>query len=206
MKAKKKGKGKYDLLVLETCLVESDISTRVIDSRTTNHLCFSLWSLHKSRKLANEEYTMVFGIGARVSAKAVGEAKLQFATNKFLILRDVYFIPGFRINLIYVSKLNEQLFNVSFDNEIVYISKNGLNICYGYLDDGLYFIRPTSKPLLNTEMFKMVELKSKKQKIYHIDDTYLWHFRLGHININKIERLIKDEDPLRELKVGKLLV
>ena len=206
MKAKKKGKGKYDLLVLETCLVESDISTWVIDSRTTNHVCFSLWSLHKSRELANEEYTMVVGTGARVSAKTMGEAKLQFATNKFLILRYVYFILGFRRNLIYVSKLNEQLFNVSFDNEIVYISNNGLNICYGYLDDELYFIIPTSKPFLNTEMFKMVEPKSRKQKIYHKDDTYLWHLRLGHININKIERLIKDEGPLRERKVGKLLV
>ena len=93
---------------------------------------------------------MVFGTGARVSVRAMGDARLQFATNKFLILRDVYFIHGFRRNLIFVSRLNEQLFNVSFDNEIVSISNNGLNICYRYLDDGLYFIRPTSKPLLNT--------------------------------------------------------
>ena len=44
LKAKKKGKGKCDLLVLETCLVESDISTWVIDSGATNHVCFSLQS------------------------------------------------------------------------------------------------------------------------------------------------------------------
>ena len=141
---------------------------------------------------------MVVRTELRVSARAVGETRLQFATNKFLILRDVYFIPDFRRNSIYVSRLN------SFDNEIVCISKNGLNICYGYLDNGLYFIRPISKPLLNTEMFKVVEPKSKKQNISHKGDTYLWHLRLGHININKIERLTKDEGPLRELKVGSL--
>ena len=114
MKPNKKGKGKYDSLVLETCLVESDISTWVIDSVATNHVCFSLQSLHKSRELVDEEYTKVFGTGARVSTRAVGEAMLQFATNKFLILRDVYFIPSFRRNLIFVSRLNEQLFNFFF--------------------------------------------------------------------------------------------
>ena len=55
-------------------------------------------------------------------------------------------------------------------------------------------------------MFKLVEPKSKKQKISHKDDTYLWHLQLGHININMIERLTKDDGPLRELKVGSLLV
>ena len=84
---------------------------------------------------------MVVATGAMISARAVGEARLQFSTNKFPILRDVYFIPCFKRNLIYVSRLNEQLFNVSFDNEVVSISKNGLNICYGYLDNGPYFIR-----------------------------------------------------------------
>ena len=144
---------------------------------------------------------MVVATGAMISARAVGEARLQFATNKFPILRDVYFIHCFKRNLIYVSRLNEQLFTVSFDNEVVSISKNGLNIFYGYLDNGPYFIRPISKPLLNIEMFKVAKPKSKKQKISHKDDTYLWHLRLGHININMIERLTKDEGPLRELKL-----
>ena len=144
---------------------------------------------------------MVVATSAMISARAVGKARLQFATNKFPILRDVYFIPCFKRNLIYVSRLNEQLFNVSFDNEVVSISKNGLNICYGYLDNGPYFIRSISKPLLNIEMFKVAKPKSKMQKISHKDDTYLWHLRLGHININMIERLTKDEGPLRELKL-----
>ena len=72
---------------------------------------------------------MVVGTGAMISARVVGEARLQFAINKFLILRDIYFIPYFRRNLISISRLNEQLFNISFDNEIVSVSRNGLNIC-----------------------------------------------------------------------------
>ena len=99
-----------------------------------------------------------------ISARAVGEARLQFAINKFPILRDVYFIPCFKRNLIYVSRLNDQLFNVSFDNEVVSISKNGLNICYGYLDNGPYFFRPISKPLLNIEMFKVANQRVRSKR------------------------------------------
>ena len=53
-------------------------------------------------------------------------------------------------------------------------------------------------------MFKVEQLKSKKQKIYHDNDLYLWHLRLGHINLDRINRLVKD-GPLRELNVGLLV-
>ena len=67
-------------------------------------------------------------------------------------------------------------------------------------------------------MFKVAEPSSKRRKFSSDDnDTYLWHLRLGHINLDMIERrlghinfdriekLIKD-GPLRELKVGTLPV
>ena len=41
---------------------------------------------------------MVFGTSVKVSTRAVGEARLQFAVNKFLMLRDFYSILGFRRN------------------------------------------------------------------------------------------------------------
>ena len=34
---------------------------------------------------------------------------------------------------------------------------------------------------------------------------YLWHLRLGHINLDRITRLVKD-GPLRDLSVGSLPV
>ena len=98
--------------------------------------------LSSSRKLAEGDVTMRVGSGAIVSAKAVGEARLSFR-NKFLILNNVYFILGFKKNLIFVSKLHEQMFGISFnDNEII-ISRNGLDICHAKLDNGLYVLRPT---------------------------------------------------------------
>ena len=46
------------------------------------------------------------GSGEVVSTKAVGVACLNFR-NKFLVLNNVFFIPGFRRNLIYVFMLHE---------------------------------------------------------------------------------------------------
>ena len=66
-------------------------------------------------------------------------------------------------------------------------------------------IRPTINSLLNTEIFKVELPKMKKQKISHDNNIYLWHLRLGHINPNRIDRLVKD-GPLRYLNVETLLV
>ena len=71
----------------------------------------------------------------------MGAVRLELG-NKFLVLNNVYYIPGFRRNLISVSKLYEQLFTVSFDNNEIVISRNGLNICHANNEYGLYILRP----------------------------------------------------------------
>ena len=49
----------------------------------------------------------------------MGVARLNLR-NKFLVLNNVFFILGFRRNLIYVSMLHEQLFSIYFiNNEVV---------------------------------------------------------------------------------------
>ena len=70
---------------------------------------------------------MQLGSGEVVSATAVGVARLFFGNN-YLVLNDVYYIPGFKRNLISISMLHEQLFNVSFSNNMIIISRNGFDI------------------------------------------------------------------------------
>ena len=145
---KDKKKGKYDLLVSEACLVEDDLSPWIVDSGATNHVCSSLQMLSSSRELANRDVTMRVGSGEVVSAKAVGVARLNFR-NKFLVLNNVFFIPGFRINLISISMLHEQLFSISFNNNEIVISRNGLDICHAKPENGMYVLRPTKRSLNN---------------------------------------------------------
>ena len=155
--------------------MEVDSQSWIIDSGSTNHICSSFQMLSSSRELADGECSMVVENGADVSTIAVGAIHSELG-NKFLVLNNVYCIPGFRRNLISVSKLYEQLFTVSFDNNQIVISRNGLNICHANNENGLF--RPNKRTLLNTELFRVKHPKLKKQNILDNDDTYLWHLRL----------------------------
>ena len=108
---------------------------------------------------------MDVGSGDVVSARVVGVVRLHFGSC-FIILDNVYLIPGFTRNLISVSKLLEQLYSVSFNNKSVIIAKNGLNICSGLNENNLYVLRPLiHTTLLNAELFKVEKPKTKRQKI-----------------------------------------
>ena len=54
-------------------------------------------------------------------------------------------------------------------------------------------------------MFKVTEPTPKRRKVFNKNEIYLWHLRLGHINIDRIERLVKN-GPLRKSKVSTLPV
>ena len=151
---KDKKKGKYDLLVLEACLVENDLSPWIVDSGATNHVCYSLQMLCSSRELADRDVTMRVGSGEVVLAKEMGFVSLNLR-NKFLVLNNVVFISGFRRNLISVFMLHEQLFSISFINNEIIILRNGLDIFHAKPENGLYVLRPTERSLNNSELFKV---------------------------------------------------
>ena len=102
--------------------------------------------------------------------------------------------------------LVEQSFGISFNNNKIFISKNSLNLCYANLEDDLYVLNPCGNVSYSTKLFKVAKPKSnKRQKVDSDLETYPWHLWLGHINIDRINRLAKD-GPLRELTVGTLNV
>src|SRR5215813_7771683 len=145
------------------------------------------------------------GTGDVVSVRAVGVSRLEFLNKSYLNLNNVLYIPSFRRNLISVSKLLDDGYSISFNNNLVIISRNRLTIYTGNSENNLYVLRPlTHSTLLNTEMFKVEKPKTKRQRISQ-DDTYLWHLRLGHISLDQIDRLIKD-GVLSQLKLGTLPV
>ena len=100
--------------------MEDDTSAWIVDSGATNHICSSLQTLSSSTSLRDGDVSMRLGSGEVVSAIAVGVARLEFGNN-FLVLNSVYFIPGFRRNLISISLLHEQLFSISFYNNMIII-------------------------------------------------------------------------------------
>ncbi|KAL4035636.1 hypothetical protein IC575_004339 [Cucumis melo] len=41
-------------------------------------------------------------------------------------------------------------------------------------------------------MFRIANTQNKRQRIFPNNNTYLWHLRLGHINLDRIGRLVKN--------------
>ena len=68
--------------------------------------------LSSLRELADWEFTMIVGNEAKVSAIAIGAVCLELE-NKFLILNNVFYILNFHKKLISVSRLHEQMFEIS---------------------------------------------------------------------------------------------
>ena len=192
-----KGKEGKDLLYLEACLVEDSVDNWVIDSGATNHVCVSLQGFRETRSLVEEHISLRTGDGKAVSAEAVGDIYLYFDEFRFILLKDCFYVPNFKRNLISVACLINDCYSVSFNKSVV-IRKNKSFICSGWMQQNLYFIKPNTYSLLDTELNNSKRLKSSE-----VDKSYLWHLRLGHINQDRILRLVKD-GPLETLKEVRL--
>ena len=113
--------------------------------------------------------------------------------NIFLFLENFYIVSEIKRKLISISCLTEQSYNVAFSFNEAFITKNGVYICSAKLEDNLYVLRSTeAKAILNHEMFKTIHTQNKRQQISSNNNTYLWHLRLGYINLDRIGRLVKN--------------
>ena len=56
------------------------------------------------------------------------------------------------------------------------ILRNGVQICYAKLENGLYVLHPFESQNYHTEMFRVAKPKSnKRQKLSNDNETHLWH-------------------------------
>lgn len=85
--------------------------------------------------MAEGEITISMGNAAWVAVVAVGDVILSFHSGRFY-LRDVLYIPEFRRNLISISKIHLDGYNVLFDGRVT-ISKNNDVICSGTMINSL---------------------------------------------------------------------
>lgn len=148
--------------------MEKSKDTWVINSGATNHVCVSLQGFKETRSLLNKSFTLKTSDGNLVLAEAVGEVCLYFDEFRMIILRDCFYIPNFKRNLILVACLFKDSYYVSFNKKVV-ICKNKSYIYGGWMENNLYFIKSKIYSLLNTK----VDNNSKRLKISQSNKTYL---------------------------------
>ncbi|MCQ7012838.1 DDE-type integrase/transposase/recombinase, partial [Clostridioides difficile] len=194
-----KEKGISHSLVTETCLAVLSTGTWCVDTGATDHVCNSLQGFQETRKLRDGEITVYMGNATKVAAVAVGDVCLFFPNNRRLVLKDCLFVPFFRKNLISVSKLVMNGYGIAFTNNVV-ISMDGQFICSGTMENSLYILKPITPTMQHMEINNTSSNHNKRKAPSSMNQTYLWHLRLGHINLNRIQRLIAD-GPLGSLEV-----
>ena len=147
-----------------------------MDSGATNHVYCSLQGFKETRRLEASGFSFSWGNGAVVLAAAVGELVLNFAHNKTIILRDVYYVPDFGKNLISVSKLIFDGFRLEFENDGIKILRNNSIICKALLFDNLFYLKPIIPTVLNTKTKHLtIEIRDSKwiETISHTNGTYV---------------------------------
>ena len=64
------------------------------------------------------------------------------------------------------------MYRISFEINEVFVFYKGIQVCYAILEDNLYKLRPTrTNFVLNTEMFRTIKTRNKRQKVS--SNTYL---------------------------------
>jgi hypothetical protein len=110
----------------------------------------------------------------------VGDLKLLFYCNRIVLLNDILYVSNLKQNLISIAKLIDNRYSISFQSSIA-ISRDGEILCTGHIYGNLFYINPINSQINNSQSDPV----NKKRKA-NINDSYLWHLRLGHINLSKI--------------------
>ena len=139
------------------------------------------------------------GNDAKVSAVAVGDLELSSDYNKILILKDYLYLYSIKRNIVLVSNLVHFGYSVYF-NDFMLIRRNKYFIYPSLLVDNLHIINYVSPILQLSKMNNTISLSSKREELLKMNQMYLWYLRLGHINLRRIQRLVKN-GPLSSLKV-----
>ena len=170
--------------LLEICLVKYLMDSWCVDS----DICNSLQGFQETRKLNERELFLTLADGSKIPVIAVGVFNLYFES-RVLILEDCLYVPNIHRNLISATYLGKHGYCVILKDNVV-IKKGKMFICSGNIVDGLYI--PNKHELYNYELDNNSHVKSLKREFSSTNDAYLWHLRLGHLNSNEIQRLIKD--------------
>nr|AAK70407.1 pol polyprotein [Citrus x paradisi] len=168
-------------VVLEVNMVGSNPREWWIDTGATRHVC-SDKGLFTSFEAASNREKLFMGNSATSEIEGQGKVALKMTSGKELTLNNVLYVPEIRKNLVSGSLLNKHGFRMVFESDMVVLSKNGMYVGKGYVNDGLFKLNVmTLKPTINNKA---------TSSAYLLESSNIWHGRLGHVNFNSLRKLI----------------
>ncbi|MBN6697926.1 DDE-type integrase/transposase/recombinase, partial [Escherichia coli] len=182
-KQQTQGASASGMFVIEINLSTPTNTSWILDTGCGAHICTHVQGLQHSRRLISGEVDLRVGNGSRVAVLAVGTYRLSLPSGLVLELADCYHVPSLTRNIISVSCIALQGFSFVFKNTWCYMYKDEILYCTAEMSNGLYVLT-TDTPTIN--------ITNKRLKSSDVNQTYLWHCRLGHINETRISTLLKN--------------
>ncbi|GJY72576.1 zinc finger, CCHC-type containing protein [Tanacetum coccineum] len=170
----------YVTYVSEAYFVQDDDVTWWVDSRETVNVCkdrcwFKIFeSLNDGSILhmGNESTALVYGRGC---------VDLKFSSGKIVSLYNVLHVPNIRKNLVSSSILNNCGYKQVTESNKFVLSKHGAFIGFGYLSNQMFRLN-----IVNDNIDSAFMSNSE------LNDSILWHARLGHVYFKRIQDMFKD--------------
>ncbi|GFP93482.1 retrovirus-related pol polyprotein from transposon tnt 1-94, partial [Phtheirospermum japonicum] len=161
-----------------------DSSSWVLDTVCGSHLCNDLQLMARSRRLDVGETYQRMGNGARVAAEAIRTVYLSVLNSDYqVVLNNYLYVPTLIRNLISIPVLDSEGFSFVFGSSVCLIHKDNKVICKGQLVNNLYGLNLNEIPI-NTI--------TAKRKTDSLNPTQLWHARLGHISLRRMNEFARD--------------
>ena len=169
-------------------MVNVNYNTWWIDSGSTIHVSNTLQGIQNLRKPVGSEQCIYLGSKMSSRVEAIATCSLVLSSCFILELEKTFYFPSFSRYLISISRLVPLRFSFNFTDSGFIISNKSKVICYGALSDGLFHIRLHNDVTYNS----MHVTTGLKRCVMNEEPSMLWHWRLGHISIEIMNKLVND--------------
>nr|GEY09863.1 Pol polyprotein [Tanacetum cinerariifolium] len=131
--------------------------------------------------------TNVHGNGTASKIDGKGKVILKITSRMDLVLSNVLHVPNITKNMISGPILSNKRFKLIFESDKFVITKGGVYVGKGYLDEGLFKLSVVTD---DNDINNNNTAGTCAAFVYMIDPSFLWHSRLGHANFCSLQRMI----------------
>jgi hypothetical protein len=176
-----KNKGKeIAMTITEALVIESPSTSWWVDFAATRHIArnHELFVDLKEKQLGKHRVYM----RNNTYSDVLGEGRCKFSIgDSVIVLNNMLYVPSVCKNLISVPVLDEKGFEVKMKSSHVFISKGDISV-FGVKVDGMHLLKCDNNKDFISDYLNVSNA---------LNNTYLWHLRLGHINKQKMMRMSK---------------
>ena len=119
---------------------------------------------------------------AASNVEGKGKVLLKWTSRKILTLTNVWHVPKIHNNLVFGTRLNKNRFKLIFKSDKFTLTKGGMYVDHGYLDDGMF--------KLNVQAQVPKKKNKNDSSTYTVESCDVWHSILKHVNYRSLQRMV----------------